>query len=439
MFNQSLDLLRRCVPQGEARVILVCLFSAVISFQVLAEGNSDTVYVSPEGSGSYQGQPILKLQQALNQARRGQTILLAEGTYRGTFSIVGVEGTLESPIVIRAMGPLVVFDGGQSPRSPVLYKASCPKGQRTSDCIWNSDDDGQWHADYFKPKESDFASLKVIASRHIHIEGISVRNSWPTGVMIKHSQFIRITDSSFKGSTHAICALGPSTENLEILNSTWLQDVSKTMWTEGDWRHLHHGLQNYFNGAFLGSLNIKGNVLIKGNTVEEAFNAIRMKVDSNMCDDFESCLIDLNRNVTIEGNRFKRIRDNVVEPENAANDWMVLQNHIEDAHAPISVDNVNGFISVIGNTFINKTRPNPPNNGGKILKLPQSSEYSPRIWMIDNMIDFMFHEQDLVEHLRDRPKDLKKGYAEQIFFYKNTFIGGCPPELGDYNTCQMEH
>jgi hypothetical protein len=77
-------------------------------------------------------------------------------------------------------------------------------------------------------------------------------------------------------------------------------------------------------------------VIVRGNHVRDAYNAIRMVVrNPDICD---AC----NWNVEICDNRFERIRDNPIEPEGHALNWFVHDNQFVNCHAWFSLDGVRG-------------------------------------------------------------------------------------------------
>lgn len=72
--------------------------------------------------------------------------------------------------------------------------------------------------------------------------------------------------------------------------------------------------------------------------MENAYNAIRMKVTENFCPKKHIC--DLNSDVLIENNQFFNIADNVIEPEKYAGEWTIRYNTMDGVYAPFSFDGV---------------------------------------------------------------------------------------------------
>jgi len=73
-------------------------------------------------------------------------------------------------------------------------------------------------------------------------------------------------------------------------------------------------------------------VLVERNLLERAFNGVRITSETPRT----------GRNVTIQDNRFRFIRDNAIEPEERAENWVFKHNILENVHAWISTDGVSG-------------------------------------------------------------------------------------------------
>lgn len=183
------------------------------------------------------------------------------------------------------------------------------------------------------------ATIEIVNSQNITISGFQMTNSWPNSVAIyQASQNIKIRHLKISKGTNAIYIEGPKIKNIIIENNIWDQDPTTKMWDEFDWSHTHHGKLNYLNGAFVQTRNIFGDIIIRNNSIRNAFNGIRMKVSREFCPMQASC--NLNKNVKIISNQFTRIADNVIEPEYYAEDWIVSGNYIRRTYAPFSFDGV---------------------------------------------------------------------------------------------------
>ncbi|MEM6934654.1 MAG: right-handed parallel beta-helix repeat-containing protein, partial [Pseudomonadota bacterium] len=183
--------------------------------------------------------------------------------------------------------------------------------------------------------------------------------------LLVNSQQIEARRTRFHGSTFGMLALAtdglsPASHSFVLADSHWIQspgayrpsgevcenphrDLSCALdvWDDIPWGVTHHHIWRPLNGALFASVNIAGNVLIENNLIERAYNGIRMISE----------LPGTGRNVEIRGNTFRFIRDNAVEPETKADNWIVKHNSFENVHAWISTDGVSGAgFYVFGNT-----------------------------------------------------------------------------------------
>ena len=107
-----------------------------------------------------------------------------------------------------------------------------------------------------------------------------------------------------------------------------------------------------------------------------------------------------NRDVEISGNSFTRVRDNPVEPESHAYNWIVRHNTMLDCHTWFSMDAVaGGYWYVYGNLgWFRSRQGGPKSNMGKVLKFSMGNEPVP-----------------------DKP----------IYFFNNSWFLRCPLAAGD--------
>ena len=119
------------------------------------------------------------------------------------------------------------------------------------------------------------------------------------------------------------------------------------MWHRNHWCEYKHplGRLRHQNGAFFGSDDVRGSVVIRDNVIRHAFNAIRMDISNPLQEEMkknETLRDGYNTNVEIYRNRFEYIRDNIVEPEFSAANWWFYENTILNAHAWFSLDGLYG-------------------------------------------------------------------------------------------------
>ncbi len=368
---------------------------------------------------------IDQLRNSSENLRPGTLIEFAPGVY-----------SITSPIYLKNLSHITIkgttntiFEGVKGPERPQLKRQPCNE----KPCLWKS---GPWKPQYCN--FDGFAIFKVVGSKNIRLSNFNIRNAWPNGITITNSQDINIDKIDVRGGTNAVFAQSlPNyskghlkTRKITISNSTWIQD--EELWSYRTWQHVHHGEQNYLNGAFFQGRNIAGNVAIENNKIKDAFNAIRIKVSSKLCPTSKSC--DYNRNVFIKNNKFYRISDNVIEPETYASNWKVTDNLVVDTHAAFSFDGVHGNNFYMANNIVRiESKPRTrlsqrelyslskkdrdPHNGGCIFKLKYVGDI--KNFVIENN---EFHEN--YTPFGQKGKKFTKGTFPQGTILKNNQIIG---------------
>src|SRR5262245_22036141 len=299
-------------------------------------------------------------QKACRRAEPGDTITLTPGTYRSSTKLQA-----RSNVTILPGAPGWI-DGGltPTPTKDSSLRSTPPK----------------------KPTTEEKAFLIIIDCSDIVLDGLCLKNFWPNIVLIKNSRNITIRNCQMKGGTYAIFAKGKAADDPDddsmgylIEGNCWQQDdtADHKLWTQFDWAEAHggeggEGSRNYFNGAFFGAKAIRGGVIIRGNTITDAYNGIRMKAANER--PTPDTLPRLNADVHIYENLFLRIRDNPIEPEYYALDWHVRHNRLIDCHTWFSFDGVGGgYWYFYGNTggFTSRQGPSADERHtmGRVLKL----------------------------------------------------------------------
>jgi hypothetical protein len=237
--------------------------------------------------------------------------------------------------------------------------------------------------------------------------------------------------------TYAIFAKGDGTSHLLIEGNEWQQDDSPghDLWFKIDWARSHgaenaDGMYRHFNGGFLSTKGICGNVVVRHNRILDAYNGIRMKVDNP--DPRQDP--KLNSNVHIFDNDFIRIRDNPVEPEVFAYNWHIRHNRMLDCHAWFSVDGVGGgYWYYYGNTGDFRSRQGSLSGAGhtmgRVLKLSYQS--IPRTINSERVPDFPWFVFNNSWHLRCPvisggnepllPGGERMVFTEKLNFFNNAF------------------
>ncbi|HKY95144.1 MAG TPA: hypothetical protein VJL84_07545, partial [Kiloniellales bacterium] len=198
---------------------------------------------------------------------------------------------------------------------------------------------------------------------NITLRDLGFEDCWLVGVLAVDSRDVTLEASTIHGSTFGFLAVATAgrtalSHGFVIQANRWLQTPAAyreatpcaaphldlgcivDLWDELPWGVVHHHLWRPLNGALFASFNIAGNVLFADNTIERAFNGIRMW----------NAAEGSGRNVEVRGNVFRFIRDNPVEAEGRAENWIVKHNVFQNAHAWISTDGVaGGTLYVFGN------------------------------------------------------------------------------------------
>lgn len=204
---------------------------------------------------------------------------------------------------------------------------------------------------------SDQAALTLSDCQFVVLKDLKFEDCWPAAVNLDNCQNIVILDCEFGPCTVAIGANGVDTRDIWIERCTFKQTPKRHLWDEIEWRQVHGSYENstvggvvdcdqrQFDGDFFRAWNIAGNVTIRDCDIEDAFNGIHFfnSVD-DLPEDKDRSAVRFNNgrrsasNVLIENNRFARIRDNCIEPEDHAWNWVVRSNTFDDCYAPYSFE-----------------------------------------------------------------------------------------------------
>lgn len=246
----------------------------------------------------------------------GSVIQISNGRYEfppsgSALTIRDVRASESCPIVIQGSKSETLLDGGREPL--VNYVAE--------------------RAGF--PNETWVNCFVVHDSSWITFQDLSVENCWPTFLFVDSSSYVSLRYSRVRGSTYAVY-LRDRTHHVLIEDNHWEQDPSGEVWSAIPWGVTHHGSHKHLNGAFVGATSIAGGVIIRRNTMRNAYNAVRLK--STDCPESVLC----NMNVEIYDNYMEYIRDNPIEIERHAANWWVYGNRIRNAHAWFSMDGAHG-------------------------------------------------------------------------------------------------
>ncbi|MEJ2617926.1 MAG: hypothetical protein P8Z35_23425, partial [Ignavibacteriaceae bacterium] len=191
-------------------------------------------------------------------------------------------------------------------------------------------------------------------SNWVKVGRIKFKNGWRDPIQIDNSSFISFNRCMFWGARHVIWAKGERTHNLLIENCYWDQG-GEFLWRlvhdslgVRAWLSMHHKSMQYFNGSIIDFRGTGGNVVIRNNTIQNAFNAIRWRGKDGGYDS----------NVEIYGNNISQVRDNDFEPETYTYNLYIYHNFSHNIHRTLSVDHVNGgYIYYYGNVITTDNNP----------------------------------------------------------------------------------
>ena len=198
--------------------------------------------------------------------------------------------------------------------------------------------------------------IRLRQVRGVVLSDLAFEDCWIAAVSAVNSRDITLERARIHGSTFGMLAIATSgkeraAHTFRIVGNHWIQSPAAyrpdprpcerphldlgcavDVWDDLPWGVTHHHIWRPLNGALFGAYNIAGNVLFENNLLERIYNGIRMI----------SRFPWTGRNVEIRGNRFRFVRDNAVEPEDHADNWVIKHNVFENVHAWISSDGVKG-------------------------------------------------------------------------------------------------
>jgi hypothetical protein len=327
---------------------------------------------APEALAVRDGPPISvevssmqEFRAAAERATPGSVIRVAPGTYSMSADdplvrVKGLQGRPDRPIVIQgtrgtAGSRPTIIDGGRSldgmlgmierfrqpeARTPELEALIQQNQYRTRAAV-------------------NCLVLEDVA--YLVIEEFTIRNCWPTSVVFLSSHHVTLRANTIVGSTY-VFFVDRRSDHFVVEDSVWTQDDSGyaadesgysgrydpkpkpgRMWDTIPWGVSHHGSRAYLNGGLIGSFGTRGDIVVRHNTIRNAYNGVRIR--ANRCE-HPQC----NVNVEIYDNDFQFIRDNPVEPEDQAINWWIHHNRIYNAHGWFSLDGVGGGpVYIFGN------------------------------------------------------------------------------------------
>ncbi len=290
-------------------------------------------------------------QNALDQAKPGDVLILTPGRYKSPFGLSRVHGSARAPVVIEAREPGAI----------ITQEAPADAYRREANTTAKGLEDRRRYPGLYERMEE--AQLAVRDCRHVVIRNLTFEEGWPTHLLLKMARDVTIQDCRFLDGTFAIAALEPQTKRILIEGCRWVQDrVTNRIWGDTPWYRVHgtklsvdeNGVPLYppvdidndwrqFDGDFFRSSGIAGGVTIRHCAISDAFNAIHGFNNGGR--------VDRNLDFHVHDCTFERIRDNVLEPERRAANWWFHHNHLVDCHKTCSLTTRhNAFCLIFSNT-----------------------------------------------------------------------------------------
>jgi hypothetical protein len=262
---------------------------------------------SPEGKPRvYPGQETRTINERIHELSAGDTLLFQPGIYRGPFTLKGVHGRPNLPIVLMGVpgsSDSVTIDGQSMPGTDLFYNAF-----QLQECSW------------------------------IVIEGFSMKNCWTDMITAVNVSYLSVKRCEATGGRRFLYATGRKGHHFLVENCRWQQDIR--VWTHEDghsWEELHHGRYRYYNGSIFQGYRISGVFVLRNNQIRNTFNAFRLSPVAEGLMDPLAC-----SNGEIYNNLIINTSDNVFEPELYCHNLYFHHNRLVNGHAFISVTEVGG-------------------------------------------------------------------------------------------------
>lgn len=311
------------------------------------------------------------ISKALQSVSACDVIHLAPGDYNKPVVLSNAVGTAERPIIIES-ADCAEFACFTKQMSAKTYTKTANKIAARREAGGYYPSTGQ---------TADEAMLILRNCQYVIVRNLRFIQCWPGGIYLDQCQQILIDNIDFREGTIAIGASGDDTRDITVQNCFWKQDISKTndMWNKVAWIQVHGASDNQNNkvavnlkndmrawdGDFFRAWSIIGNVTLRNNSICDAFNGIHFfNGRDELAPNVNPNAFKFNggrkssANVLIENNVFVRVRDNCIEPEDHAWNWVVRYNKIVDCYRPFSFEFKRaGWFYIYGNTGVFNNAP----------------------------------------------------------------------------------
>lgn len=299
------------------------------------------------------------LQEAIDRADAGDTVMLVPGVY-------------DTPVVVRNKGRKR-GKGAGSFDNPLRIVGSAVVTLNGNRNLVRPQD----HDDF---DDNNYAFIKILDSTGVVLENLTIQNVWPAAIYIGDSQEIGIRRVNIHGSTYAIYARtkkkSKAVSDLLIEHCAWVQNTD--IWQGIYWDDIHHPPfpRRELDGDFFRGMNVKGDVVIRRNSINHAFNGVHFFA-SDAKDGNRPATV--NTNVWVYENTFSFIRDNAVEAERSATNWWIWGNLFYNVHKWLAFEKncTGGWWNIFSNRGFFDRKPGPPddpNNGGAVFKMDKAKK-----------------------------------------------------------------
>ncbi len=300
-----IELLIKEYHRAKNLALLFLLFCFVPSY-------AGMVIVSPQDEVSL-------INDRINDLSAGDTMVFLPGVYKGPFSLNGVKGRPNLPVVITGIAKdheMATIDGKSEPGMGLLQNAF-----QLQDCSW------------------------------IVIEGFVIQNCWTDIITAVDVSYLSVKQCYVGGGKRLLFAKGRKSHHFLVENCRWEQDIR--VWTHEDgytWEEIHHGEYRHYNGSIFQGDRISGVFVLRNNEIKNTFNAFRLSPVGEGQMDLLAC-----SNGDIYNNLIINTSDNVLEPEVYCHNLYFYHNKLINGHAFISVTEVGGGpIFLYGNTGLSE-------------------------------------------------------------------------------------
>ncbi len=383
--------------------------------------------------------PRSNIRSKLLKLRPGQHLVFKKGVYVKPIYIGGIRGTYRKPIVFEAEKGAIFTSGFElNDELERLGEVTNAGYRRRSNRIAYL----RQTAGYYPSIGQTGAEANVVIHncQFLILKNLTFKNCWPTALLIDDSQNIIANALEFTEGTFAIAAAGKSTRDLLIDGCNWVQDSSGIckIWNQILWSQIHGASNNSsdggvdqdedyraYDGDFFRAWNIAGNVTIRHCNISDAFNAIHFfNQTDELAPGVNSKQLQFNSgrrasvNVLIEHNTFTRVRDNVIEPEDYAWNWVVRHNTFNNSYRTMSLELKRmAWLYFYGNQGWMLERPGHDIDGkegsrrsGSLFKLNKDQDSEGNIYFFNNSWIF-----------GDRERVFAKGALGGLRHYNNAF------------------